>query len=665
MANVVTLTRTNKYVETPFTVNVTGSNLKDKYIQIFFAEKRYADSEASWIVDLVEQKLTNNTTFSTEITPTQAQLDDVYYFAFDTNELRINILIWDGLYQKLVTNYSFLTYIEPVKPTFDGTPSYTVTDTQSLTFTNNNKKIINGLSTVHMTGLKGTAYKDATIKYIKINEINYPYSVAEINNYIIDTNNFTLPTNYSNFVVQLIDSRGFKSEIIKLADFTQIIDYHKPIITNFTVERDGISATTKLYMSGIYTEGYEEGIETLTPSYKYQEILSDGSGTIENGTTTTFTITKEPTIEWQDYQAILEEYNNPHYEEEQMQDEYDNIYTFTYYTKAVFENGINDLFEIALKYNNKYTQEDLERDYSASSERYYCKSSGYYDTGWHAFWQDTLRAIKQTMYGSYIYGQADKDYGVGGNYEFEIESNAIQGDIQDGFSLDKAFNIWGYVDEGTEKEAFSSNFLPTAIPAIDVFKDKVALHGLFDENISDSDIQFWGNVYLNGSKINSGLKQIIQTTGVASYSTSYSYFAPFNGANNIDLDIDTTNNLTYGSKVVSYGDRTNNTVYGFTIGSNVNLIKVSFSVRYFNNHSSSVAVNTLIDKVSGDYPADIVYGTSTTIPSSGRLTQTGTYYLEVEEGDFIFLAGFRATKSADIDVIATDNATNMSVEIIG
>lgn len=646
MAATIKVVSNTGYVEDNITVSITKGTLpSNSQIQIF--------------AKIGEQFLDLYTTSISGTSKTfkipSVNLNSLYAEIPNTANVKLIFSIFKN--ESSISNQITKTmYIKPDLPTFNVVPTYAVIDSQSLALTNDNQKIVNGMSTVQISNIQGTAYKRATIKYINISGTKYEYAST------ITINNFTLPKNRS-FYIELIDSRGFISDTFTFTT-GDLMSYHKPIITEISAQRDGISSTTKLSVRGIYTEGYQVGVETLLPSYKYQEITSDGSGTIENGTTTTFTITRTPTTQWQDYLDILEEYNNPNYNEEQVEDEYGNIYTFTYYTKTVFESDINDLFETALNYNNKYTQEYLQKDYNSTTQRYYCKSGGYYDTGWHKFWQDTLKAIETKLYGTYIYGQTDKDYGIGGNYEFEIQDAIIIGDISTGFSLDKSFNIWAYINEGTNKETSLKTYLGTAIPAIDVYKDKVALHGLYDENISDSDIQLWGNVYLNGSKINSGLKQIIQTTDVSNYSTSYSYFAPFNGANNIDLDIDTTNNLTYGSKVVSYGDRTNNTVYGFTIGSNVNLIKVSFSVRYFNNHSSSVAVNTLINKVSNNQEADIMYGSSTTIPSSGRLTQTGTYYLEVEEGDFIFLAGFRATKSADIDVIATDNATNMSVEII-
>jgi hypothetical protein len=501
----ITLTRNNKYVETSFGVQATGTNLKNKYIEIYYADKRYDTNDLeAWKIPIVSEKITNNDSYSVIISPT-SYLGRVYGETSNTNELRINILIWDGQIgtSNIVNNYSFITYIEPILPILNTTPTYTITDSQSLALTNDNQKIVNGMSTVQISNIQGTAYKRATIKYINISGTKYEYAST------ITINNFTLPKNRS-FYIELIDSRGFVSNTFAFTT-GDLMSYHKPIITEISAQRDGISSTTKLSVRGIYTEGYQVGVETLLPSYKYQEITSDGSGTIENGTTTTFTITRTPTTQWQDYLDILEEYNNPNYNEEQVEDEHGNIYTFTYYTKTVFESDINDLFETALNYNNKYTQEYLQKDYNSTTQRYYCKSGGYYDTGWHKFWQDTLKAIETELYGTYIYGQTDKDYGIGGNYEFEIQDAIIIGDISTGFSLDKSFNIWAYINEGTNKETSLKTYLGTAIPAIDVYKDKIALHGLYDENISDSDIQLWGNTFLNGYNL-----QNIVSSGTAS-----------------------------------------------------------------------------------------------------------------------------------------------------
>ena len=275
------------------------------------------------------------------------------------------------------------------------------------------------------------------------------------------------------------------------------------------------------------------------------------------------------------------------------------------------------------------------------------------------------------MYGTYIYGKDDKDYGNGGNYEFEIQTTFITGDISTGFTLDKTFNIWMYINKNPiiyfnkyyYKTAVAMQILSTAIPAIDVYKDKVALHGLYDDTLYDSDIQLWGNVYLNGSKINAGVLQMVQTANLDTLSTNYNYFPLFYSNSEIDVPVSTTDKLVLDHKTINYGDRTNSTVYGVTIGSGVELIRVNFSVRYLNNHTANQAISTSIF-VYKNNSSSVVYGCSTTAGANNRLTETGNYYLEVEEGDFVFLVGWRITKTADVDVISSNNATNMSVEII-
>lgn len=651
----ITLTRSDELIETEATVKITGTNLKNKYLFIELADKKHWAENPTFTIRVATVKITNDTTFTYTFKPSQTKLNDVYQNTSNTNKLKTNIFVSTSYTVSPTTNYSFTSYIEEEFPEFDEEPTYKVIDNETLALTNNDQVIINGMSTVEISNIKGTAYKNGYIKYIEVGDKRYNYNDYIQENKII-INNITIPQNES-FYVSLIDSRGWDSsyECVVNPWESEFKLYHKPIIKNITVERSGITPTTTLSVSGVYTEGYEEGIETLIPTYKYQEIKSDGSGTIENGLSTQFNITRRVTTEWEDYLAILEEDNNPSYL-------YDENHK-SYYRKSIFESetGIKKLFNIALKYNNKYTEAYLKKDYDEINKRYYIKSGDYYS--WWDFWEDTLVAIKRKMYGSYIYGKEDKNYGNGGNYEFEIEYSSIRGDIIEGFSLDKTFNILAYINENTNKETMATTVLSTAIPAIDVYKDKVTLHGLYDETISDSDVQLWGNIFLNGSKINAGLIQILQTAN-ADFSTNYQYFCPFAGDTDVSLDFSFGDKLTLNRKTVAYGDRTSNNVYGITIGSNVSIIKVNFSIRYMNNHSSSVAVNTLISKVRDNQTADIMYGSSTTIPSSSRLTQTGSFYLEVEEGDFIFLAGFRSIKSADVNVIATDNATNMSVEII-
>lgn len=159
------------------------------------------------------------------------------------------------------------------------------------------------------------------------------------------------------------------------------------------------------------------------------------------------------------------------------------------------------------------------------------------------------------------------------------------------------------------------------------------------------------------------IMQAVKTSDTTSYSTSYNYFSPLNGDGTASTDIEIGSGLTFGKKSVTYGDRTNNSVYGFTIGAGISVIKVCFSVRYLNNHTSQLALSSTVYR-DRNGTSDIVYGISDSATASSRLSQTGEAYISVQQGDFIYLGGYRGVKNSDVDVISTNNATNMSVEVI-
>lgn len=525
MANKITLTRTNQYIETQATVKITGTNLKNKYLFIELADKKHWVENPTFTTRVATVKITNDTTFTYTFIPNQNSLNTVYQNTPNTDALRMNIFVSSSYSTDPLINYSFISYIQPAQPIITGTPVYEVIDAKSLSLTNDNKKIIVGESTVKISGFTATAQKNGTIKNININDQLYSYESYVNNNYTLIIPNIKFKYSAGLIFQGVVDSRGWsskKEDKKVLCSFGKIMSYHYPILKDVNIERDGISETTKLYIRGVYTEGYELGINPLNFIYKYQKITSDGSGTIELGPTQ-LTIRKMATTEWQNYQAILEEYNNPHYIEEEIQGDYHpdtdtfDIYTVSYYTKQKFENDINNLFEVAIKYNNKYTQEYLEKDYSSTNERYYCLRGEYGENGsWRAFWEDTLKEIHKAMYGSYISGNKDEDYGNGGNYEFEIESSAIKGDIETGFTLEKSFNIWAKIsDEISFNE--QKRILPTAIPAIDVYKDKVALHGLYDEALGGTQIN--GDLFLNGKLLDFSVKKGTFTINSSYFST--------------------------------------------------------------------------------------------------------------------------------------------------
>lgn len=360
-------------------------------------------------------------------------------------------------------------YIKPDSPTFDNIPTYKDINSDSLILTNDNQMIVTGLSKLQISNINVSPKKYGDITKIKVNGIEYSYPEVHENGILLDLQKEKLSGPW--LYMDAIDSRGFSNRL-PIANVSKFkIAYQVPKINEFLVERDGVSETTVLKAKGYYSEGYQVGANNLKASYTYKENISEA---MSHDGITSLAITKSALLEYENFLEILNQFNNPTYQVDE-----NNL---QYYDKQTFENGIDVLFSTAISYNNNYTQEYLQADYDNANERYYCKSGGY-NGSWKVFWQHTLEILYNVIYEN------------GGNYEFEIESY-IQGDTQNGFSIDKTFETSLYISDRFELATLSSkSFLPTAIPAIDVYKDKVALHSIFD-NTLDSNVQInGGNAY--------------------------------------------------------------------------------------------------------------------------------------------------------------------------
>lgn len=204
--------------------------------------------------------------------------------------------------------------------------------------------------------------------------------------------------------------------------------------------------------------------------------------------------------------------------------------------------------------------------------------------------------------------------------------------------------------------------LVSAINELDSDKQDALVSGTNIKTINNQSILGSGNINISGGATKT-IMQAVKTSDTTSYSTSYNYFSPFNGDGDASTNISIGSGLTFGKKTVAFGDRTSHSVYGITIGTGISIIKVYYSTRYLNNHTANVGINSNIYRVRSN-TADIMYGTSTTMPTNTRATLTGEHYIEVQEGDFIFIGGYRAVKAADVDVISTNNVTSMYVEVI-
>ena len=169
----------------------------------------------------------------------------------------------------------------------------------------------------------------------------------------------------------------------------------------------------------------------------------------------------------------------------------------------------------------------------------------------------------------------------------------------------------------------------------------------------------WGDWVMIHNENTPQYIKIYKTNDTTDYSTSYNYFDPL--CDGITTSI-VKGNLEAGSYTFdTYGDRSNYLVRGVYIGAGVHIIRISYSVRFLNNSETRTVLLAA--------PYRLRNGTSSIIAQShltqgyGRATLSDSSIVTAQEGDFIFLQGYKGTKSLDIDVIG-GTGTQMTIEVI-
>ena len=155
---------------------------------------------------------------------------------------------------------------------------------------------------------------------------------------------------------------------------------------------------------------------------------------------------------------------------------------------------------------------------------------------------------------------------------------------------------------------------------------------------------------------------VVKTTATSDYSTSVQGFLPFVSTGSYSVDNLLGNNLTWATKNVSFEDVTG-TTYGIQIPAGISLLKVEANVRYQNNASSQININTMIFRDRNNSSTSL-RAMSQSVPASGRYTCNFGSYVPVQEGDFIYIGSWKSTASANVSVSNVDNATGVMLEVL-
>lgn len=164
----------------------------------------------------------------------------------------------------------------------------------------------------------------------------------------------------------------------------------------------------------------------------------------------------------------------------------------------------------------------------------------------------------------------------------------------------------------------------------------------------------WVMIYDNNSPQYIKISKDSDTTD---YSTSYNYFDPFRTAN---VQIIRGNFTVRGNNFNTFGDRSDYNVCGIEIGKDINTVRISYSVRFLNNSETKTILYAGLYRLRNGSSTFISLNTIS--QDYGRVTLANSTITTVQEGDFIFIQGYKGTKTLDIDVIAT--GTQMVIEAI-
>lgn len=170
-------------------------------------------------------------------------------------------------------------------------------------------------------------------------------------------------------------------------------------------------------------------------------------------------------------------------------------------------------------------------------------------------------------------------------------------------------------------------------------------------------------------KINNGYIQsaihIYKDTDETEYSTEYTAFCPFN--NNVSVYGEKYGNLSLTSKFVTYGDRTEDEVYGVLVGEGIKTIRAFSNVYVYKDEGSSTAVQSYIRRIRNNDDGTVsndIFSLSVTSLEIGRQTLTTEALVDVKEGDFIFVSCYKGVMTQNVDIKSSYRGTSLIVESI-
>lgn len=172
------------------------------------------------------------------------------------------------------------------------------------------------------------------------------------------------------------------------------------------------------------------------------------------------------------------------------------------------------------------------------------------------------------------------------------------------------------------------------------------------------------NELRNTTAKSGGYIEIERGANVTNYSSDYNAFTPFSGS-----DINVTaqkGNLSLDSDVFNYSDRSNQTVYGIRVGAGISMVKVT-SITTYVSEGSNTTVRNSITRYRPSDASKTTFGSYAYLfrgASTERHTYTHSAFMDVQEGDLIYVWAYKYASAGNIDVYADFHGTKLIVEVV-
>ena len=284
-----------------------------------------------------------------------------------------------------------------------------------------------------------------------------------------------------------------------------------------------------------------------------------------------------------------------------------------------------------------------------------------------SFWNDNFGKVDNSIQASYKFRKtSDSSYTEGTttinpttpDNKFSFEDYILGDSSENGFDINDSYEIVVSVKDKLSEITYSS-ILGSGIPAIAIYKNNIAIHGKYDEELGGT--QVYEDLFLNSQKIPEPNSITINKTGETAMSTSLNYYNIGCGnvvyQKGVNLFLSTTNNL----------ETTPANVNCVEVGKNIKAVKVNANMQFANNNTTSDMYFTCLLyhlKVGQTIGTIVGRALTPTIPKEQYATASiSPVTVPVEEGDKLYLRAYKSLANG-IASVGEGVRTYLTVEAV-